>query len=446
MITARERRIKSKSWKKYTERLKSLSDKASDEMKGYILAGHTEEEILDVAYALVTKYGEASSELACQMYEALAEYAGARVAAAEPAATATYYETAKSIRGTMMRTKDAVAISSSAGRLVKLASVDTMMKNALRDGAEWAWIPSGDTCAYCLMLASRGWVKASEDAIRNGHADHIHNNCDCTYCVRFDHKTTVEGYDPDALYDQYINAGDTKWERINALRRQHYAANRDYINAQKRAAYARLTGASKAREVSRAREISTLDELKNVSKSSIINMQSKEEIKSYFKDTHNILIEGFNAKDIDKIKILLAGYDDTIGLMPDAGEFIKIIRFDPKLKDYGRMSEKGVSRIGPKGLGSYGTGIHETVHAVDYYRSDFDTHSFADRIIKDATKRLGLRRNGRDYGILAYECTGDIDDSKKTFELLAYAIETELGGGRGNILSKAVYERMMEVL
>lgn len=125
------------------------------------------------------------------------------------------------------------------GRSVKLASVDTLQQNALRDGAEWAWIPAGDTCPFCLMLASRGWGRASKKVIKNGHADHIHNNCDCTYCVRYDGETTVEGYDPDALYEQYVNAGDTPSERINALRRKHYAANRDYINAQKRFAYSK---------------------------------------------------------------------------------------------------------------------------------------------------------------------------------------------------------------
>lgn len=90
----RVRRIKEQSWKKYTDTLKNLSDTASDRLKEYILAGHTEQEILDYAYAIVTQYGEASAEMACIMYEALAEYSGAPVAAAEPAAVATYGETA----------------------------------------------------------------------------------------------------------------------------------------------------------------------------------------------------------------------------------------------------------------------------------------------------------------------------------------------------------------
>ncbi|MBR4692904.1 MAG: hypothetical protein IKP17_09110 [Oscillospiraceae bacterium] len=38
-------------------------------------------------------------------------------------------------------------------------------------------MPSGDTCAFCITLASRGWQKAGREAIKGGHAEHIHNNC-----------------------------------------------------------------------------------------------------------------------------------------------------------------------------------------------------------------------------------------------------------------------------
>ena len=109
-----------------------------------------------------------------------------------------------------------------------------MLKNALRDGAEFAWVPNGDTCAFCMTLASRGWQRASKGAIKNGHAEHIHANCDCTYAIRFDPEVNVEGYDPDAYLKAYRDAGSD----VNELRRIHYAENRERINAQKRAAYA----------------------------------------------------------------------------------------------------------------------------------------------------------------------------------------------------------------
>lgn len=236
--------ISKRDWQRYIKRLRRINDKAADLVAAYmqridINSREGIKALLDYSYAVATNYGEAATELACQMYDAVAEASKVAVLPAEPASTATYGEVAKTVQGRMLHSQDAAAVGASVGRLVKMAAVDTTMKNALRDGAEWAWIPSGDTCAFCLTLASRGWTKASKDAIKNGHAEHIHDNCDCTYQIRFNKNTNVEGYDPDALYDEYINAGDTSQGRINGLRRQHYAANRDYINAQKRAAYAR---------------------------------------------------------------------------------------------------------------------------------------------------------------------------------------------------------------
>ena len=237
-------KISKKDWQKYIARLRNVNERAADRIAEYIRTHDISTEeglkaLLDYSYAVATEYGEAATELACQMYDAVAQASGVNVPAAEPAATATYGETARAVRGKMFDTVDPDAVAASVGRLVKTAGVDTTMQNALRDGAEWAWVPSGDTCAYCLMLASQGWVRASRDAIRNGHAEHIHNNCDCTFQVRFNNKTSVEGYDPDALYDEYIGSGETRMERLNAIRRKLYARDRDRINEQKREAYRR---------------------------------------------------------------------------------------------------------------------------------------------------------------------------------------------------------------
>ena len=208
-------------------------------------------EFIYTAFNLSTKYGEAAAALACEMYDAAAIASGVALVAAEPAPTATYAEVAKAINGTL-KTGNAEIVSASVGRMVKMAGVDTTMKNALRDGAEWAWIPVGDTCAFCITLASRGWQRASKKAIKGGHAEHIHANCDCTYAIRFDSNTTVEGYTPDRYLRMYEDAdGSTPNERINAMRRDAYAQNRELINEQKRSAYAKR----KERESSEAEEI-----------------------------------------------------------------------------------------------------------------------------------------------------------------------------------------------
>lgn len=232
------------AWSRYLRLLRRINDQAAEEMMRYIRA-HSGiwstpggiEDTIAFAFALSTRYGEAATALACEMYDAVAAASGVSVPLAEPAATASYGEVAKAVRGTA-KTENPEIVADSVSRSVKMAGVDTTMKNALRDGAEWAWIPSGDTCAFCVTLASRGWQRASRNAIKGGHAEHIHANCDCTYAIRFDGKSSVAGYRPDeyrALYEHA--AGGTPEQKINSMRRTFYAENAEKINAQKRSAY-----------------------------------------------------------------------------------------------------------------------------------------------------------------------------------------------------------------
>ena len=226
--------ITARTWNEYIARLSKLNEKAGQQMAEYVAAHGTEDGPALIAYAnaLVTKYGEGSAELACQMYDALAEASKANVPAAEPAATAEYGEVARMVNAT--KRQNPANLPNGVRRLVKRAGADTTLHNAIRDGAEWAWVPHGDTCPFCIMLASNGWQKASAKLLKGGHASHIHANCDCEFAVRFDGSTTVAGYDPEKYLRQYREAGSD----VNAMRRIDYAAHRERINAQKRAAYA----------------------------------------------------------------------------------------------------------------------------------------------------------------------------------------------------------------
>lgn len=221
------------AWDEYISRLSRLNQKAGQLMREY-MDGHPEADtdaLIRYAYALVTKYGEGSAELACQMYDALAEAQGVTLPAAEPAPTATYGE----VTGMVKATQDSPAnLQSGVSRMVKQAGADTTAHNAIRDGAEWAWVPHGDACPFCRMLASNGWQRASKNLLKKGHAQHIHANCDCEFAVRFSREFDVSGYDPEEYLRQYRDAGSD----VNAMRRIDYAARKDAINAQKRAAYA----------------------------------------------------------------------------------------------------------------------------------------------------------------------------------------------------------------
>lgn len=252
--------IPAKDWRAFTGRLAALDNKAAKAIEDFIngyggLDLTPRDELIEYAYAVATKYGEGAAALAAAMYDAVARLQRASVEDAEPADTATYQETAKAINGAAKFSTDPAVIGAAVGRLVKLAGVDTTAKNAIRDKAEWAWVAEGDTCAYCLMIAAEGWHKAKASALNDGHAEHVHANCDCTYSVRFDRSSTVGGYNPDK-YKRIVANADTDGEPrtqenvMNALRREFYAENSDEINAQKRDAYER----SKEREASEAEE------------------------------------------------------------------------------------------------------------------------------------------------------------------------------------------------
>ena len=85
-------RYSKKYWNDYINWLSKINQKAAHLMGVYIEQHGTgdAEALIRYAHALVTKYGEGSAELACQMYDALAEAANAGVPAAEPAVPADY--------------------------------------------------------------------------------------------------------------------------------------------------------------------------------------------------------------------------------------------------------------------------------------------------------------------------------------------------------------------
>ena len=214
------------NWVRYIRMLAGIHEQAARDMQAWLEANPEADSrgMVSAAYALVQKYGNAAGALACVMYDELAAAQGATAPSAEIADNATYRETAKAVYGTLKNKRNTV--SATVGRLVKLTGADTMLQNARRDRAQFAWVPQGDTCAFCLTLASRGWQYMSKKTLKNGHAEHIHANCDCTYAVRFDGTSTVEGYDPDALLEKYESFDGTPNEKIKAWRREIAAEQR----------------------------------------------------------------------------------------------------------------------------------------------------------------------------------------------------------------------------
>lgn len=88
---------------------------------------------------------------------------------------------------------------------VKRASFENLTNNCKDADIRFARVPSGrENCAFCLMLASRGFVYYSEDSANAAY----HPRCDCIAVPGFDgydnfDAIQIEGYDPDKLRENW---------------------------------------------------------------------------------------------------------------------------------------------------------------------------------------------------------------------------------------------------
>lgn len=101
-------------------------------------------------------------------------------------------------------------------------------------GVRFARVPQGPSCGFCIMLASRGFVYASKESA--GQFKRFHDHCDCRIVAGMP-GTTVEGYDPEGMYDRYKQCRDAithgevgsknpiwrDWERLTPEEQAQYA-------------------------------------------------------------------------------------------------------------------------------------------------------------------------------------------------------------------------------
>jgi hypothetical protein len=233
--------ISKKDWLSFVKAMSRINEKAANAIVQYAqkVGFDNRDMLVGYAYDVVSTYGNASASIAATMYDEIANFEGEFLQPAVLADTPDYGEVAKTVYGTLKTSENPKELGGAVSRLVKRTGQDTMLKNAIRDRAEFAWIPVGDTCPFCIMLASRGWQPISAKVLKNGHAEHIHANCDCAYMIRHSKDLDVSGYNPDKYRKMYNSAdGKMSEDKINSMRRMRYADRKDIINAQKRAAYA----------------------------------------------------------------------------------------------------------------------------------------------------------------------------------------------------------------
>lgn len=124
---------------------------------------------------------------------------------------------------------------------------ETMIHNVQRDshvGVRYARVPMGDSCEFCIMLASRGFVYHTKKTA--GEFNHFHSDCRCKVVPGFPEiefyvknntvvsrarGPSVEGYDPDEYKRQWDIIQDVDAIEDDSFRpSQRAAAKKAIIN------------------------------------------------------------------------------------------------------------------------------------------------------------------------------------------------------------------------
>lgn len=171
--------------------------------------------LLEFMPMLAQEYGDAAAAAAAEWYEAqrAAQVAGRYAAVlGETVPDAQVQGSVRYAAGHLFGDDPAQTLEVLSGalqRFVLYGSRDTIARNAGRDPARprFARVPTGaKTCAWCTMLASRGFVYMTRETAGMAR-DHYHDDCDCQVVADFSKDAAhIEGYDPDGMYDMYLAA------------------------------------------------------------------------------------------------------------------------------------------------------------------------------------------------------------------------------------------------
>ena len=224
----------------YARRLQRVSQAARGEFMTIVDGIDLEspeavEQLRQAVLYVVDRYGLAASELGAQWYEFCSEfeYDGGRTAIV---GDVPRYGVVNDVDNAIARLNDgrsdmAKLVSDMAGVVVNQthkSARDTIMSNLVDDleqarrRGDWeaesrigyARVTTSDACAFCVVLASRGFVYASEMTAtrRRGDGGKYHRDCRCV-AVPYTHAREILGY------GDVLDSHMTAYEDANAMRR-----------------------------------------------------------------------------------------------------------------------------------------------------------------------------------------------------------------------------------
>lgn len=230
-----------------------LSDFDLDEMDDAARMALRDETIAKVN-GIIEDYGDASAAVGADFYETMLDVVDSDGVAAMPSSVDSR-RVDKAVRrcasdlfgddADLGRFADGVSdfvartVSHRADECVAESAVsanEASTQKGRKGKKKFARVPSGPSCGFCIMLASRGFVYATRKSA--GELTRFHNRCDCRIVGGYD-GMHVEGYDPDGMYRRYKSCRETiradakgspvrrDWERLTAEEKAKYYDPRD---------------------------------------------------------------------------------------------------------------------------------------------------------------------------------------------------------------------------
>lgn len=173
--------------------------------------------LLEFLPILTEQFGAMAATLAAEWYEELRAATGAtgafRVTTATGVPAAAVASHVRYLAGHLWTPTPEATLGGlmvAADKYVKQPGRETIARNAERERVRWARVPTGgNTCAWCLTLASRDAVYLTEmSASKAEDGRDYHGDCDCVATRIASIEDYPEGYDTEEMYQMYQLARD----------------------------------------------------------------------------------------------------------------------------------------------------------------------------------------------------------------------------------------------
>lgn len=165
--------------------------------------------VLEALHSVLPGYTSMSAQSSADMYDAIREYSTGRPLGAQAISGYIQDATDGAVRAAVQKVVEGKPIQVFNDFVLQRVDYEIRRSanycttaNGRRDSLKpkYARVPTGaETCDFCLMLASRGFVYHSTSSAA---VDHTHANCDCRVIAGFD-GDEVEDYDPQSIYDRW---------------------------------------------------------------------------------------------------------------------------------------------------------------------------------------------------------------------------------------------------